>query len=82
MFLLAPGDALISSSNLNENPALPDKWDDTEGYYRMHYRRTTGQYIVYGYMGQGIFSNVVRACDTMKGSQEVAITIIHNNEMM
>ena len=41
-------------------------------------------YIVYGYTGQGMFSNVVRACDTMKGSQlqEVAIMIIRNNKMI
>ena len=40
------------------------------------------RYTVYGYMGQGVFSNVVRARDSLKGNQEVAIKIIRNNEMM
>ena len=40
------------------------------------------RYTVYGYTGQGVFSNVVRARDTLKGNQEVAIKIIRNNEMM
>lgn len=80
---LAPGDALISSSNLNENPALADNWDDNEGYYRVRIgEQLDKRYIVYGYTGQGVFSNVVRARDTMKGNQEVAIKIIRNNEMM
>jgi len=74
---------LISSSNLNENPALTDNWDDTEGYYRVRIgEQLDKRYIVYGYTGQGVFSNVVRARDTMKGNQEVAIKIIRNNEMM
>ena len=40
------------------------------------------RYMVYGYTGQGVFSNVVRARDTLKANQEVAIKIIRNNEMM
>ena len=40
------------------------------------------RYTVYGYTGQGVFSNVVRARDSLKGNQEVAIKIIRNNEMM
>ena len=40
------------------------------------------RYTVYGYTGQGVFSNVVRARDTLKANQEVAIKIIRNNEMM
>ena len=40
------------------------------------------RYMVYGYTGQGVFSNVVRARDTSRSSQEVAIKIIRNNEMM
>ena len=74
---------MISSSNLNENPALTDNWDDNEGYYRVRIgEQLDKRYIVYGYTGQGVFSNVVRARDTMKGNQEVAIKIIRNNEMM
>ncbi len=40
------------------------------------------RYTVYGYTGQGVFSNVVRARDSLKVNQEVAIKIIRNNEMM
>lgn len=40
------------------------------------------RYTVYGYTGQGVFSNVVRARDSLKANQEVAIKIIRNNEMM
>ena len=38
--------------------------------------------MIYGYTGQGVFSNVVRGRDSMKANQEVAIKIIRNNEMM
>ena len=38
--------------------------------------------MIYGYTGQGVFSNVVRGRDNMKSNQEVAIKIIRNNEMM
>ena len=40
------------------------------------------RYHVYGYTGQGVFSNVVRARDTSRSNQEVAIKIMRNNEMM
>ena len=40
------------------------------------------RYTVFGYTGQGVFSNVVRARDTMKQNREVAIKIIRNNEIM
>ena len=40
------------------------------------------RYTVFGYTGQGVFSNVVRARDRLKGDHEVAIKIIRNNEMM
>merc|ERR1712098_361152 len=39
-------------------------------------------YNVFGYTGQGVFSNVVRARDSHRGDQEVAIKIIRNNEIM
>jgi len=41
-----------------------------------------GRYSVYGYTGQGVFSNVVRARDTMKANMEVAIKIMRSNEIM
>ena len=37
---------------------------------------------MFGFTGSGVFSNVVRARDTLKGQQDVAIKIIRNNEMM
>ena len=40
------------------------------------------RYTVFGYTGQGVFSNVVRARDGARGSHDVAIKIIRNNEMM
>lgn len=40
------------------------------------------RYAVFGFTGSGVFSNVVRARDTLKGQQDVAIKIIRNNEMM
>lgn len=40
------------------------------------------RYNVYGFSGSGVFSNVVRARDQARGTQEVVIKIIRNNEMM
>lgn len=40
------------------------------------------RYSVYGYTGQGVFSNVVRVRDSARANQEAAIKIIRNNEMM
>lgn len=67
----------------NENPNLTDNWDDAEGYYRTQIGEMLDQrYSVFGYTGQGVFSNVVRAREINKGNREVAIKIIRNNEMM
>ena len=44
-----------------------------------------GRYQVFGYTGQGVFSNVVRARDLARGKdkdEQVAIKIIRNNEIM
>jgi len=66
-----------------ENPNLMDNWDDAEGYYRVRIGEVLdSRYSVFGYTGQGVFSNVVRARDSVKGDQEVAIKIIRNNEIM
>merc|ERR1719422_2374751 len=66
-----------------ENPNLTDNWDDAEGYYRVRIGEVLDtRYTVYGYTGQGVFSNVVRARDSLRGNQEVAIKIIRNNEIM
>ena len=37
---------------------------------------------MYGFTGQGVFSNVVRVRDEARGKQDAAIKIIRNNEMM
>ncbi|XP_046585162.1 LOW QUALITY PROTEIN: serine/threonine-protein kinase PRP4 homolog [Haliotis rubra] len=68
---------------VHDNPNLMDNWDDAEGYYRVRISETLDKrYNVYGYTGQGVFSNVVRGRDAARGSQDVAIKIIRNNEMM
>jgi serine/threonine-protein kinase PRP4 len=41
-----------------------------------------GRYHIYGYTGQGVFSNVVRGRDSERMNQEVAVKIIRSNDMM
>ncbi|XP_064081769.1 serine/threonine-protein kinase PRP4 homolog [Macrobrachium nipponense] len=66
-----------------ENPNLTDNWDDAEGYYRVRIGEVLdSRYTVYGYTGQGVFSNVVRGRDAARAGQDVAIKIIRNNEVM
>ncbi|KAK7869694.1 hypothetical protein R5R35_011766 [Gryllus longicercus] len=66
-----------------ENPSLTDNWDDAEGYYRVRIGEVMdGRYVVYGYTGQGVFSNVVRARDNARNGMDVAVKIIRNNEVM
>ncbi|XP_013774997.1 serine/threonine-protein kinase PRP4 homolog [Limulus polyphemus] len=67
----------------HDNPNLTDNWDDAEGYYRVRIGEVLdNRYTVYGYTGQGVFSNVVRARDMARGNQEVAVKIIRNNDVM
>ncbi|XP_055390310.1 uncharacterized protein LOC129619201 isoform X2 [Condylostylus longicornis] len=74
---------IISTKNQIENPALTDNWDDAEGYYRVRISEILdNRYTVYGYTGQGVFSNVVRARDQARGNANVAVKIIRNNEIM
>ncbi|MGH0171093.1 UNVERIFIED_CONTAM: hypothetical protein FKN15_060812 [Acipenser sinensis] len=69
--------------DFKENPNLRDNWTDAEGYYRVNIGEVLDKrYTVYGYTGQGVFSNVVRARDMARASQEVAVKIIRNNELM
>uniref|UniRef100_A0AAQ5XCZ8 Serine/threonine-protein kinase PRP4 homolog n=1 Tax=Amphiprion ocellaris TaxID=80972 RepID=A0AAQ5XCZ8_AMPOC len=69
--------------DFKENPNLRDNWTDAEGYYRVNIGETLDKrYDVYGYTGQGVFSNVIRARDTARAGQEVAVKIIRNNELM
>ncbi|XP_047543723.1 serine/threonine-protein kinase PRP4 homolog [Vanessa atalanta] len=71
------------SKNALENPSLTDNWDDAEGYYRVRIgENLDNRYTVYGYTGQGVFSNVVRARDQARGNTDVAVKIIRNNEIM
>ncbi|CAG0922143.1 unnamed protein product [Notodromas monacha] len=57
--------------------------DDSAGYYRVRLGEVLdNRYTVYGFTGQGIFSNVVRARDQTLENKEVAIKIIRNNELM
>jgi serine/threonine-protein kinase PRP4 len=80
----SPG-AIIGTAKQSsaENPALTDNWDDAEGYYRVRIGETLdNRYVVSGYTGQGVFSNVVRARDQARGSDNVAVKIIRNRELM
>jgi len=62
---------------------LTDNWDDAEGYYRVRIgEMLDGRYTVYGYTGQGVFSNVIRARDAARDGDDVAVKIIRNNEIM
>ncbi|KAJ8737888.1 hypothetical protein PYW08_000483 [Mythimna loreyi] len=71
------------SKNAVDNPSLTDNWDDAEGYYRVRIgEMLDNRYTVYGYTGQGVFSNVVRARDQARNNSDVAVKIIRNNEIM
>ncbi|XP_016982029.1 serine/threonine-protein kinase PRP4 homolog isoform X2 [Drosophila rhopaloa] len=74
---------IVQSKHQHENPALTDNWDDAEGYYRVRIGEVLdNRYLVNGYTGQGVFSNVVRGRDQARGQANVAIKIIRNNEIM
>ncbi|XP_078494551.1 serine/threonine-protein kinase PRP4 homolog isoform X2 [Ciona intestinalis] len=67
----------------SNDPSLQDNWTDAEGYYRVSIGEMLDKrYQVYGYTGQGVFSNVVRARDSGRGNSEVAIKIIRKNDLM
>lgn len=78
---LAKGDGVAL-----ETSGLTDNWDDAEGYYCYRIGEVLdGRYEVAASHGRGVFSSVVRARDlkaTQKESDEVAIKIIRNNEVM
>ncbi|XP_034483773.1 serine/threonine-protein kinase PRP4 homolog isoform X2 [Drosophila innubila] len=74
---------IVHNKHQIENPALTDNWDDAEGYYRVRIGEVLdNRYLVSGYTGQGVFSNVVRGRDQARGAANVAIKIIRNNEIM
>uniref|UniRef100_A0A673ZX81 Serine/threonine-protein kinase PRP4 homolog n=1 Tax=Salmo trutta TaxID=8032 RepID=A0A673ZX81_SALTR len=73
----------VGGKDFKENPNLRDNWTDAEGYYRVNIGETLDKrYDVYGYTGQGMFSNVIRGRDTARAGQDVAVKIIRNNELM
>lgn len=83
VLLLKSPNTVISNKHHAENPALTDNWDDAEGYYRVRIGEVLdNRYVVCGYTGQGVFSNVVRARDQARGNANVAVKIIRNNEIM
>jgi len=82
-FSESPLVSVANQSALRDNPTLTDNWDDSDGYYRVRIGEILDKrYQVYGYTGQGVFSNVVRARDQTKGDSEVCVKIIRNNEIM
>ena len=78
-------DVEASAAFAGDAGATNDQCDDAEGYYKI----TAGElldkrYKVSGKSGAGVFSNVVRAVDTLvEGpASKVAIKIIRNNDLM
>ncbi|KAJ2358048.1 U4/U6 small nuclear ribonucleoprotein prp4 [Coemansia erecta] len=62
---------------------MADSWDDPEGYYRTIIGELLdSRYLVQAFLGQGVFSSVVRAVDTQNHDAPVAIKIIRQNEVM
>ncbi|KAK3701456.1 hypothetical protein QZH41_004062 [Actinostola sp. cb2023] len=80
----SPGGQMFMNMDVSkENPNLTDNWDDAEGYYRVRLSELLDKrYSVYGFSGSGVFSNVIRARDQARGTQDVVIKIIRNNEMI
>eukprot|EP00049_Salpingoeca_infusionum_P004827 m.84271 g.84271 ORF g.84271 m.84271 type:complete len:697 (-) comp12743_c0_seq2:650-2740(-) len=73
----------VAKATAVSGAAHSGNWDDAEGYYRVQMGELIdGRYEVFGFTGQGMFSNVVRANDTMKPGTKVAIKIIRNNELL
>uniref|UniRef100_A0A5S6QE40 Serine/threonine-protein kinase PRP4 homolog n=1 Tax=Trichuris muris TaxID=70415 RepID=A0A5S6QE40_TRIMR len=74
---------LTSPAEEVDDSHLADNWDDVDGYYQTRIGEILDhRYAVYGYTGQGVFGNVVRARDLKCNSQLVAVKIIRNNELM
>lgn len=74
---------VIANKHFQDNPALTDNWDDAEGYYRVRIgEMLDNRYVVSGFTGQGVFSNVVSARDQARGNANTAVKIIRNNDIM
>ncbi|XP_032519521.2 serine/threonine-protein kinase PRP4 homolog [Danaus plexippus] len=67
-----------------ENSELKDNWDDSEGYYKINVGDMiyNSRYTIKNLLGQGVFSNVVKAQDNNQDKLEVAIKILRNNDLM
>lgn len=80
----AKEDLLVTTAAAGGNTAhLQDNFTDAEGYYRVKVGESLdGRYAVFGFTGQGMFSNVVRARDTADQGKPTAIKIIRNNQVM
>lgn len=68
VFLSLPSTAMCKEFHYNSRVRVGETLDN--------------RYVVYGYTGQGVFSNVVRARDSARGNLDVAVKIIRNNEIM
>lgn len=79
----SPNTIIHTKPGMHENPSLTDNWDDAEGYYRVRIGETLDtRYVVAGFTGQGVFSNVIRARDQARGNANVCVKIIRNIELM
>ncbi|GIY41043.1 hypothetical protein CEXT_540141 [Caerostris extrusa] len=81
---LSPRSTHIPAASKQDNPNLNDNWDDSEGYYRKSAggEVLNGRYSVFGIKGQGVFSTVIRARDEARKTEDVAIKIIRNGNIM
>ena len=52
--------AVIANVTGYGNLLLTYNWDDAVGYYRVSIGEVLKRYTVYGFTGQGVFSDIVR----------------------
>ncbi|CAH2235017.1 serine/threonine-protein kinase PRP4 homolog [Pararge aegeria] len=73
----------VTQDNNQATSQLNDNWDDCEGYYNIKVGDMVdnNRYTVKSLLGQGVYSNVVKAQDN-KANSEIAIKIIRNNDLM
>ncbi|KAJ1953511.1 U4/U6 small nuclear ribonucleoprotein prp4 [Linderina pennispora] len=89
--MFADDDAVDTSSNVPKSgaisaavtTAMADNWDDADGYYQIIIgEKLDGRYLVQSFLGQGVFSSVVKALDIENDNKPVAIKLIRSNEIM
>ena len=74
-----------SDGAMESSTLIVDNFDDPEGYYRVILGELldAGRYHVHANLGKGMFSNVIRAKDTLdEKKREVAIKIVRSQESM